>query len=63
MSQASPAPVAHVPRDEVANVVGDVMSEKDVKWVAIVFESSQDGVDRFTITPWITDPRESVDSK
>jgi hypothetical protein len=56
MSQAAPAPISNVPRDEVSDVVGDMMAEDDIKWIAIEFESNQGGIDRFKITPWVTHP-------
>jgi hypothetical protein len=57
MSQANPSPVLHVKRAEVPDIVKEILLEPDIKWVAVEFAKSEDGVDYFDITPWNTDPR------
>jgi hypothetical protein len=57
MPQSNPESVHHVPRNEVPDVVKDILMEPDIKWIAIEFRSTENGVDFFDITPWNTDPR------
>jgi hypothetical protein len=42
---------------DVANVVDAMLLDDAVKWVAIVYENTVAGADRFTITPYVVDPR------
>jgi len=56
MSLQPPSPQTGVPRDDAGNVVDAMLLDARVKWIAIVFEAAIDGVDRFTVTPYIIDP-------
>jgi hypothetical protein len=56
MALQPPSPQNNVPRNDVSNVVDAMLLDDRVKWVSIVFETSLGGVDRFVITPYITDP-------
>ena len=56
MALQLPDPQAGVPRDDVHEVVGDMLLEPRVKWIAIVFEKNVGGQDVFTVTPFVTDP-------
>jgi len=56
MALQPPSPQTNVPRFDVANVVDAMLLDSRVKWIAIVYEATVGGVDRFTITPHIVDP-------
>ena len=56
MALQPPSPQSNVPRTEVSNVVDAMLLDSRVKWVGIVYEAAVGGVDRFTVTPYITDP-------
>ena len=56
MGLQPPSPQTNVPRDDVGNVVDAMLLEVRVKWIAIVFEATVNGVDQFTVTPYISDP-------
>ena len=45
-----------MPRDDVGNVVGAMLLDERVQWIAVVFEQNDGGVDEFTVTPYIEDP-------
>jgi hypothetical protein len=45
-----------VPRDDAGNVADAMLLDTRVKWIAVVFEATVDGVDQFTVTPYISDP-------
>jgi hypothetical protein len=57
MPQSNPESVQNVPRSEVPDVVKDILMEPDIKWLAIEFRHTENGVDFFNVTPWNTDPR------
>jgi len=56
MSLQPPSPQTNVPRDDAGNVVDAMLLDARVKWIAIVFETTVNGVDQFTVTPYISDP-------
>jgi hypothetical protein len=56
MSLQPPSPQTNVPRDDAGNVVDAMLLDAQVKWIAIVFDTSVNGVDQFTVTPYISDP-------
>jgi hypothetical protein len=56
MALQPPSPQNNVPRDDVSNVVDAMLLDDRVRWVSIVFEATVGGVDRFLVTPFITDP-------
>ena len=56
MALQPPSPQTDVPRNDVANVIDAMLLDDRVKWVAIVFEATVGGVDRFTVTPYVVDP-------
>jgi hypothetical protein len=56
MALQPPSAQTSVPRDDAGNVVDAMLLDARVKWIAIVFEATVDGVDRFTVTPYISDP-------
>jgi hypothetical protein len=56
MALQPPSPQTNVPRDDVGNVVDAMLLDNQVKWVAIVYEATVGGVDRFAVTPYIVDP-------
>jgi hypothetical protein len=56
MGLQPPSPQTTVPRDDVGNVVDAMLLDHQVKWIAIVYEATVGGVDRFTITPYVADP-------
>jgi len=57
MALQPPSPQTSVPRDDTGNVVDAMLLDARVKWIAIVFEATAaDGVDRFTVTPYVEDP-------
>ena len=56
MALQPPSPQSNVPRNDVSNVVDAMLLDSRVKWVGIVYEAAVGGVDRFTVTPYITDP-------
>jgi hypothetical protein len=56
MALQPPSPQTNVPRDDAGNVVDAMLLDTRVKWIAVVFEAMVDGVDRFTVTPYINDP-------
>ena len=56
MALQPPSPQSNVPRTDVSNVVDAMLLDSQVKWVGIVYEATVDGVDRFTVTPYIVDP-------
>jgi len=45
-----------VERAHVADVVRHMMAYPDIKWVAIIYQSTVDGVDLFNLVPYTTDP-------
>jgi len=45
-----------VERAHVADVVRHMMAFPDIKWVAIIYQSTVDGVDLFNLVPYTTDP-------
>jgi len=61
MSLQPPFPQVNVPRNDASNVVDAMLLDDQVKWIAIVYEATVDTVDRFTITPYIVDPRQGLD--
>ena len=56
MALQPPLPQTHVPRDDAGNVVDAMLLDARVKWIALVFEATVNGVDQFTVTPYINDP-------
>jgi hypothetical protein len=56
MALNPPSPQTNVPRDDVGNVVDAMLLDVRVKWIAVVFEATVNGVDQFTVTPYINDP-------
>ena len=56
MALQPPSPQSNVPRADVANVVDAMLLDSRVKWIAVVFEATTGGVDKFTVTPYLTDP-------
>jgi hypothetical protein len=56
MALQPPSPQSNVPRTDVSNVVDAMLLDSRVKWIAIVYEGTASGVDRFTITPYVVDP-------
>jgi hypothetical protein len=52
-----PSAQTGVPREDVGEVVGAMLLDRRVRWIAIVVEDAAPGTDRFEITPWIVDPR------
>ena len=56
MSLQPPSPQTNVPRDDAGNVVDAMLLDSHVKWIAIVFDTTVNGVDQFTVTPYISDP-------
>lgn len=53
---APPPPMPGVPRAQVHRVVQTMMRDRQVRWLAIVFQEADDTGDLFTITPYVTDP-------
>jgi hypothetical protein len=51
-----PSTQTGVPRDDASHVVDAMLLDDRVKWISIVFEKSDGGVDRFTVTPYVADP-------
>ena len=45
-----------VARAHVADVVRNMMLFPDIKWVAIVYENTVEGVDRFNVVPYYQRP-------
>ena len=43
-------------RAHVADVVRHMMLFPGIKWVAIIYENTVDGVDRFNVVPYTSDP-------
>jgi hypothetical protein len=56
MALQPPSPQTNVPRDDAGNVVDAMLLDTQIKWIAVVFEATVDGVDQFTVTPYISDP-------
>jgi hypothetical protein len=56
MALQPPSPQTNVPRNDVANVVDAMLLDDQVKWVAIIYEATVGGLDRFTVTPYVVDP-------
>jgi hypothetical protein len=56
MALQPPSAQVNVPRNDVSNVVDAMLLDDQVKWVAIVYEATIGGVDRFAITPYVVDP-------
>lgn len=56
MALQPPSPQSNVPRTDVSGVVDAMLLDSQVKWLGIVYEATVDGVDRFTVTPYIVDP-------
>jgi hypothetical protein len=56
MALQPPSPQSNVVRDDVGNVVDAMLLDNRVKWIAIVYQDTNAGADRFTITPHIVDP-------
>jgi hypothetical protein len=56
MALQPPSPQTNVPRDDTGNVVDAMLLDTRVKWIAIVFEATVNGVDQFTVTPYVSDP-------
>jgi len=58
MPDLIPAPPEqmNVPREGVPAVVGVMLSEPQVKWVAVIYQDTVDGVDRFQVVPYTSDP-------
>jgi hypothetical protein len=56
MALQPPSPQSNVPRGDVANVVDAMLLDSQVKWIGIVYEATIGGIDRFTVTPYVTDP-------
>ena len=56
MALQPPSPQTNVPRDDAGNVVDAMLLDTRVKWIAVVLEATVDGVDQFTVTPYISDP-------
>ena len=57
MPLKTPSAQARVPRSDVGEVVGSMLLDERVRWIAIVVEDAASGEDRFEITPWIVDLR------
>ncbi len=45
-----------VVREQVGDVVRTMMLDPQVKWAAVVYEDCVEGVDRFTVVPYTSDP-------
>lgn len=58
MALQTPSAQTNVPRDDVGNVVDAMLLDGQVKWVAIVYQATVGGVDRFAVTPYVIDPME-----
>ena len=56
MALQPPSPQSNVPRNDVSNVVDAMLLDSQVKWIGMVYEATVGGVDRFTVTPYVTDP-------
>jgi hypothetical protein len=56
MALQPPSPQTNVPRNDVSNVVDAMLLHDQVKWIAVVYEATVGGVDRFTVTPYVVDP-------
>ena len=56
MALPPPSTQTGVPRDDASNVVDAMLLDNRVKWISIVFEKTDNGIDRFTVTPFIADP-------
>jgi hypothetical protein len=56
MALQPPSPQSAVVRDDVGNVVDAMLLDSRVKWIAIVYQDTNAGVDRFTVTPHVVDP-------
>jgi hypothetical protein len=56
MALQPPSPQTNVPRDDVSNVADAMLLDVRVKWIAIVFEATVNGIDQFTVTPYTSDP-------
>ena len=59
MALQPPSPQTNVPRDDVSNVVDAMLLDNQVKWVAIIYEATVGGVDRFAVTPYVMNPIQS----
>jgi len=51
-----PAEQVNVPREGVPLVVGAMLLEPQVKWVAVIYQDTIDGVDRFQVVAYTCDP-------
>jgi hypothetical protein len=56
MALQPPSPQTNVPRSDVSNVVDAMLIDNQVRWIGIVYEATVGGTDRFTVTPYVTDP-------
>lgn len=56
MALQPPSPQTNVPRSDVGNVVDAMLLDSGVKWIGAVYEATVGGVDRFTITPYVSNP-------
>jgi hypothetical protein len=56
MSLQPPSPQTNVQRGDAGNVVDAMLLDPRVKWIAVVFETTANGIDQFTVTPYIADP-------
>jgi len=59
MALQPPSPQTNVPRDDAGDVVDAMLLDTRVRWIAIVFNATVNGVDQFTVTPYISDPTSS----
>ena len=48
-----------VARSHVGDVVRNMMLFPDIKWVAIIYEDTVEGIDRFNVVPYSSDPTTS----
>jgi hypothetical protein len=56
MALQLPSTQTGVPRDDASNVVDAMLLDDRVKWISIVFEKTDGGVDHFTVTPFTEHP-------
>jgi len=56
MSENVPPLMPDVPRNQVHRVVQTMMRDTRVRWVAVVFQTTNDTGDLFTVTPYVDDP-------
>ena len=53
----TPDPIAAVPRDQVDEIVKDMLKfDERVRWISIVIDSLPTAPDTFTVTPFVERP-------